>query len=167
MEGTVILDPGHGGASNNAVSFSGVLEKDIALRLGLLVRDALAGSGVRVVMTRDADVNVGLGQRARLARKHRAALFLSLHCNGFDGKTRGTETLIRSPDSRPFAERVQAAVVAAIRERDTGAIDRGVKTEKLEVLSPFWLGSRPACLLEVEFIVASVPEEVPFPAAVV
>ena len=50
MKGTVVIDPGHGGtlevggsSANNATSPSGVLEKNMTLRMGLLVRDAIVG----------------------------------------------------------------------------------------------------------------------------
>ena len=74
---TVVIDPGHGGtteiggsSSNNAISFSGVLEKAMALQMGMLVRQELqslndADNEIKVVLTRDTDVNLGLAERGK------------------------------------------------------------------------------------------------------
>lgn len=175
---TVVIDPGHGGTVevnssswNNAISFSGVLEKAITLQFGLLIRDALlARNGpdmnLKVVMTRETDVNLGLAERANVARAHKATRFLSIHCNGFNKKSRGVETLIRgaadgnvnAEQDRAFAVRVQKAVFETIKKFDAATVDRGVKEQRLGVLNDAALGntaqSKPcrACLVELEFI---------------
>src|SRR6185295_4021772 len=109
--GTVVIDPGHGGTGrigesdgNHAVSASGVKEKDLTLILANLVKAELqaaataGGHDVRVVMTRTTDVNLGLADRANVARTHRADRFLSIHLNASDnGPARGTETYVRRP----------------------------------------------------------------------
>lgn len=171
---TVVIDPGHGGtlevfgsSANNATSPSGVLEKNMTLRMGLLVRDAvreLADAGdhaVKVVMTRETDKNVGLAARAALAVTHKADLFLSIHFNASEQHTaRGVETLI-SPQAKnsnhaadkTFAQRVQKAVFTAIKARDPNTRNRGVKDQPLTVLNEKHLGKNTrGCLLEVEFI---------------
>jgi N-acetylmuramoyl-L-alanine amidase len=173
---TVVIDPGHGGTFevggsswNNAISFSGVMEKAMTLQIALLVRDALAAipqAGINVVLTRQTDVNLGLPNRAAIAKKTRALRFLSIHFNGFNKRARGVETLIRSvadgnmnfDEDRAFAARVQRAVFTCIRGFDAATKDRGIKTQKLGVLSDASLGNTPAshpcraCLLEIEFI---------------
>jgi N-acetylmuramoyl-L-alanine amidase len=143
---TVVIDPGHGGtheigdsSANNAVSFSGVMEKFMTLQMGLLVRDALktnaanTGHNVQVVMTRESDKNLGLGNRSNVARDHNAARFLSIHYNGFNKKARGVETLIRPKadgnvnhaDDKKFAKNIQTAVFNAIKAIDPKTKDRG------------------------------------------
>jgi N-acetylmuramoyl-L-alanine amidase len=92
--GSIVIDPGHGGSvevggssGNNATSPSGVLEKNMTLRMGLLVRDALrelasAGShNIKVLLTRDTDKNLGLRDRAGVAFVNKADIFLSIHFN--------------------------------------------------------------------------------------
>lgn len=109
---TIVLDPGHGGnqpihgsSYNNATSASGVKEKDICLDIARRIRFTLhdgtaaeyaqsKGFGVKVIMTRDSDVNLGLGDRAAVAATNNAALYLSVHCNSFNGSARGTECWI-------------------------------------------------------------------------
>ena len=77
----VLIDPGHGGYDPGAVSVSGeVAEKDLALQIARELRDALAKNGrVRIAMTREDDRFLTLDQRAALARRLGASLYLSLH----------------------------------------------------------------------------------------
>ena len=77
----VVIDPGHGGRDPGAVAVSGgVAEKQLTLTLARELRERLVERGrVRVAMTRDNDVYLGLDQRAAIARQLGASLFLSLH----------------------------------------------------------------------------------------
>lgn len=175
--GTVVIDPGHGGTFevggsswNNAISFSGVPEKSMTLQIALLVRDALqaaaGGHQLEVVLTRTKDENLGLEERANVARDHHADLFLSIHFNGFNKQARGVETLVRPVEAGninhvedvAFARRIQDHVFNAISALDPNTRDRGVKDQRLAVLRDAALGNTPAshrcraCLLEIEFI---------------
>ncbi len=77
----VLLDPGHGGTDPGAPSVSGeIVEKQLTLQLARELRDELAKNGrVRVALTRDDDLYLTLGQRATLARRLGASLYVSLH----------------------------------------------------------------------------------------
>jgi N-acetylmuramoyl-L-alanine amidase len=174
MKGTIVIDPGHGGtlevggsSANNATSASGVLEKNMTLRMGLLVREAVndlarqGGHRVKVVMTRETDVNRGLADRASVAVSSKADLFLSIHFNASETHTaRGVETLVSPKDRNSnhaqdvaFAQRIQTAVFNAIKSHDPKTRDRKVKDQPLSVLNERNLGARArGCLLEVEFI---------------
>ena len=174
-KGTVVIDPGHGGSletggssANNATTPSGILEKNMTLRLGLLVRDALkdaavaGGHTIKVVMTRVTDKNLGLTQRANVAKTNNAKLFLSIHFNASNAhNARGVETLVRPKsagntnhaDDTSFAKKIQAGVLGALRAHDPSTKDRKVKDQVLGVLKDSALGSGVrACLVEVEFI---------------
>lgn len=172
-KGIVVIDAGHGGShevggssSNNAVSPSGVLEKNMTLRFAFLVRDALqeaaqiSGHDITIFLTRDTDTNLSLPDRAKVAKSKKADVFLSIHFNGFNGSARGTETLI-SPKAtnsnhtadKALAQRIQKAAFNAIKARDSNAKDRKVKDQKLGVLKEADLGTKArGCLLEIEFI---------------
>lgn len=176
-KGIVVIDPGHGGSldvggssKNNAVSPSGVLEKNMTLRFAFLLREALkeaaiaSGDNVTIFLTRDTDINLSLPDRARVAKSKKADVFLSIHFNGFNGVARGTETLI-SPKAinsnhaadKALAQRIQKATFNAIKAHDPNTKDRKVKDQKLGVLNEANLGTKArGCLLEVEFI--DVPE---------
>ena len=84
----VALDPGHGGEDPGAVGPTGLREKDVVLAVALQLRDKLNaisvnGSGMRVMMTRDADFFVPLQDRVRKARRVQADLFVSIHADAF------------------------------------------------------------------------------------
>jgi N-acetylmuramoyl-L-alanine amidase len=80
----VALDPGHGGEDPGAIGPSGLREKDVVLAVALQLRDQLnAQPGMRVMMTRDADFFVPLGERVRKARRVQADLFVSIHADAF------------------------------------------------------------------------------------
>src|SRR5690242_281978 len=77
----VVIDPGHGGRDPGATSVSGeVREKDLTLALAQDLRDLLVKRGrVRVAMTREDDRYLTLDERAAVARRLDAAMFVSLH----------------------------------------------------------------------------------------
>ncbi|MEW6544082.1 MAG: N-acetylmuramoyl-L-alanine amidase [Nitrospirota bacterium] len=90
---TIVIDPGHGGKDPGAVGRSGLQEKDITLQVGLVLRDLIRERlGTRVLMTRDRDVFVELGDRAKFANSHEADLFVSIHVNSHPHRsTKGLE----------------------------------------------------------------------------
>jgi len=77
----VVIDAGHGGRDPGAISVSGeVSEKDLTLALARELRDDLLKDGrVRVAMTRNDDRYLTLDQRAAVARRLNAGMFVSLH----------------------------------------------------------------------------------------
>ena len=81
---TIAVDPGHGGIAATdtyRVGPSGEREEWIDLRVALLLRDMLELRGARVVLTREADVDVGLKTRADVALEADADAFISIHHN--------------------------------------------------------------------------------------
>ena len=77
----VVIDAGHGGRDPGATSVSGqVHEKDLTLALAQALRDELVERGrVRVAMTREDDRYLTLDDRAAVARRLDAAMFVSIH----------------------------------------------------------------------------------------
>jgi N-acetylmuramoyl-L-alanine amidase len=77
----VLIDPGHGGRDPGAPGVSGTIrEKDLTLAMAKELADLLEQRGrVRVALTREADKYLTLDQRASIARRLHAGLFLSLH----------------------------------------------------------------------------------------
>jgi N-acetylmuramoyl-L-alanine amidase len=77
----VVIDPGHGGIDYGTQGGE-VPEKNLVLAFGQALRDRLERSGkFRVVMTRDDDTFIPLGDRVRIAQKQSAALFVSIHAD--------------------------------------------------------------------------------------
>ena len=77
----VVIDAGHGGRDPGATSVSGeIREKQLTLVLAQALRDELVKRGrVRVAMTRDDDRYLTLDDRAAVARRLSAAMFVSIH----------------------------------------------------------------------------------------
>jgi N-acetylmuramoyl-L-alanine amidase len=79
---TIVIDPGHGGKDPGC---SGVVHNEkevalaVALKLGKLIEENF--KGVKVIYTRTTDVFVELEDRAQIANKAKADLFISIHCN--------------------------------------------------------------------------------------
>ena len=80
--GRIVVDPGHGGRDVGCVGTSGLQEKEVALdiarKLGTLIEKRL---GIDLIYTRSDDSSVALEDRARIASKKRADLFISIHAN--------------------------------------------------------------------------------------
>ena len=87
----IVIDPGHGGHDSGAVK-NGAVEKDIVLAFGKTLAEKLKATGrFRVLMTRDEDVFVPLGERVAFAERNKANLFIAVHCDYADtgGKANG------------------------------------------------------------------------------
>ena len=79
----VVLDAGHGGHDSGNRG-NGYFEKKIALNIVLKIGKQLEKQpGVKVIYTRKTDVFVELIQRANIANKADADLFVSVHCDAF------------------------------------------------------------------------------------
>ncbi|MFN3561161.1 MAG: N-acetylmuramoyl-L-alanine amidase [Chloroherpetonaceae bacterium] len=79
----IALDAGHGGKDVGAIGASGHYEKDITLAIVKKVGKLIEKNwkDVKVVYTRDSDKFVELDERGKIANRHNAKLFVSVHCN--------------------------------------------------------------------------------------
>lgn len=91
----VVLDAGHGGHDTGA-SYYGINEKEIVLNVTLRVGEILEkNKNIAVIYTRNKDVFLGLRERADIANKENADLFISIHCNGAKSAAAyGAETFV-------------------------------------------------------------------------
>ena len=76
-----MIDPGHGGIDSGTNGVNGLMEKDMVLAEGLHLSQVLKTRGYTVHMTRDRDVFIPLPERVAIARKWKADLMISLHCD--------------------------------------------------------------------------------------
>jgi len=110
----IVIDPGHGGIDNGTHASSGEAEKTLVLEFALLLRDSLERTGkFRTVMTRTDDRYVTLGERVRLARAQKAALFVSIHADALaagEGDAQGASVYTLS-DTASDAEAARLADV--------------------------------------------------------
>jgi N-acetylmuramoyl-L-alanine amidase len=116
----VVLDPGHGGDDPGAER-GGVRESDLMLTFARELREVLVRAGVRVVLTREADVFVPLDARVARAQAAGGDLFVSLHADALaQGRATGA-TVYTLSDSG-----VIAAARALRERRDPDAMIAGV-----------------------------------------
>ena len=112
----IVIDPGHGGqdtgTQNKVLHLN---EKTFTLDVGLRLRALLLKQGYKVVMTRTDDHFVPLPERAEIANKAGASLFISIHFNSVEGASMvcGTETYTMTPQ-------FQRSTSTANTQRDAG-----------------------------------------------
>lgn len=91
---TVVIDAGHGGKDTGAIENS-VREKDVNLGVALKLAKMLRkkDKDLKVILTRDKDVFLTLQERADIANKAKADLFISIHTNSLDLKNPNRKTV--------------------------------------------------------------------------
>ena len=119
----VLIDPGHGGRDPGASAVSGnITEKQLTLAMAGELRDLLAKRGrVRVGLTRENDLYLTLDQRAALASRIGANLYLSLHMDSAPNPLARGATVYSLSDVASDAE---AARFARIENAADGAVSR-------------------------------------------
>jgi len=108
----IIVDPGHGGKDPGAVGRGRTREKNVALAISKALKKELEKrTGVDVVLTRDKDEFIPLGERTRIANRANGKLFISIHANANKNRrARGQETYFLSP------ARTERAMSVALKE---------------------------------------------------
>ena len=156
---TVVIDPGHGGQDKGATGISGLKEKNVNLTVALYLEELLRARGFNVVMTRKNDTSLTLAERAALAEKAKADLFISIHANAslYNKYASGTETYYyqnkkTSPQSLYLASLIQQEVSAVLKLPNLG-----VKKAPFHVLRET---SMPAALVELAFLSNAVDETI-------
>jgi N-acetylmuramoyl-L-alanine amidase len=77
----VVLDPGHGGKDPGA-AYRRLREKDITLQFAKILRETfITAGGYRVYLTRSDDRFLYLHERVKIAKKHKADIFFSIHAD--------------------------------------------------------------------------------------
>jgi N-acetylmuramoyl-L-alanine amidase len=131
----VVLDPGHGGTPDNAhpeilfdpgsIASSGLMEKDVTLRVARAVKKLLEKDGVKVLLTRNGDTFVDISPRMEMANQARASLFVSIHFNAFtDPAVKGSVVLYPNDGALPFAQVMSGALGARLGR--LGFVNHGV-----------------------------------------
>lgn len=150
---TIVVDPGHGGSATGA-SYSGVEESALNLSISQYLAEELRRLGANVVMTRTDDRDISLSQRAAIANRAKADLFLSVHCNSSptNASASGIYTAYHgdSAKSRQAAILLKDSMISAVGQPDMGAHARSD-------LAVLLLTNMPAVLLECGFM--STPSE--------
>jgi len=112
---TVVIDAGHGGKDPGCHGVS-AHEKHVCLSMALMLGDMIKKEypKVKVVYTRDTDVFVELDERAKIANKNNADLFICIHANAASASAYGTETYVlglhRTDAQQKVAERENSII---------------------------------------------------------
>lgn len=77
----IVIDAGHGGKDPGCIGRGGTREKDIVLSVAKKLKSKLDTNGFKTYMTRSGDTYLKLAERASIAEKKKADLFISLHAN--------------------------------------------------------------------------------------
>ena len=120
---TVVIDAGHGGKDPGCHGAS-ANEKNVCLSMALKLGEAIKRKfpEVKVIYTRDKDEFVELNDRAMIANKAKADLFICIHANSASPAAYGTETFVlglhRTESQQKVADRENATIYL---EADKGA----------------------------------------------
>ncbi len=120
---TVVIDAGHGGKDPGCLGASSQ-EKNVCLSMAIRLGDKIKRKypNIKVIYTRDKDVFVELDERAHIANKSNADLFICIHANSASPSAYGTETYVlglhRADAQAKVAERENATIAF---EDDKGA----------------------------------------------
>lgn len=120
---TVVIDAGHGGHDSGCLGASNY-EKTVCLSIALKVGELIKSSfpNVKVVYTRDKDVFVELHERAAIANRNKADLFICIHANSASPSAYGAETYVlglhKTESQKQVAERENSIIKL---EQDKGA----------------------------------------------
>jgi N-acetylmuramoyl-L-alanine amidase len=170
---TVVLDPGHGGHDNGAMSPFGN-EKAFTLDVAFRARMLFLQMGYKVYMTRTGDEFIPLEDRVRFANRFPNALFISIHFNS-GGAGTGLETYTLAPRGVPsmmadgprvsdlqecpgnvcdaenmaLATATHASLVVRLHAFDHGMYDRGIKRARFVVIRDIMI---PGVLVEGGFL---------------
>lgn len=121
---TVVIDAGHGGKDPGAIGPGKTREKDLTLRMALQLGSMIKENhpDVRVIYTRSTDVFLELYERAEIANRSKADLFISIHINAStNSAAKGSSTYVlglhKSEANLEVAKR-ENAVIELESDRD-------------------------------------------------
>lgn len=126
----VVIDAGHGGRDPGAISVSGqVREKELTLVLAQALRDELVKRGrVRVAMTRDDDSYLTLEDRAAVARRLSAAMFVSIHIDS------AANPLARGASVYSLSDVASDAEAAGLAARENAGEDQDARGDTVQMI---------------------------------
>lgn len=145
---TIIVDAGHGGKDPGTLGrYSTRPEKWINLAVASEVTDLLKAKGARVITTRSGDRFLELEERAAMADRYRADLFISIHSNASAKRTESGATVYVCRDSSWLSRKAAYAINASLV--GAGFESNGISQADYKVLV---LHNRPAVLLECGYL---------------
>lgn len=120
---TIVIDAGHGGKDDGCHG-QFAKEKDVALAIALKLGDYITKNfpGINVIYTRKTDTFIELYERADIANRNHADLFICIHCNANPDKSAyGTETYVMG------LYKTQGNLDVAMRENNVVLMEKDYK----------------------------------------
>ena len=114
---TVVIDAGHGGKDPGCHGSKNTREKDVTLAIALKLGKFIEAKypKINLIYTRKTDVFVELDERAQIANRNKADLFICIHANAGGEAAYGVETYVlglhRTDAQRKIAERENSAIL--------------------------------------------------------
>lgn len=142
----IVIDPGHGGPDPGAVGIGGLRETDIVLDIGRQVAALLERQGMGVILTRNAEYDLGLEPRVQMANRANATVFVSIHANAISMSRpdiSGLETYYFT-SGKQLADVIHQTIL-----EDVGVRDRRVRQARFYVLR---YSQMPSVLVETGFV---------------
>lgn len=148
----VVVDPGHGGI-DTGTSYGKIYEKDINLKIALLVAEELEKVNIIPVLTRKEDElymssrQKDIKHRPEIANKNKANLFISIHANNFPSSQPSGSQIFYKPgseESKKLAKEIQEELIKLRK-----ANQRSIKNGDFYVLKK---AQCPAVLIETGFL---------------
>jgi N-acetylmuramoyl-L-alanine amidase len=151
----IIIDVGHGGKDSGAIGINGIQEKDVALNIAkeiIRLNKTILNDKLDIYLTRYSDTFIALSDRSRLAKVLTANVFVSLHCNASQSRSKGIEVYVHDPEKLHIKESI-ALGLSILNESSSklGFEKRGVKFADFQVLRET-IDFCPAILIELGFV---------------
>lgn len=156
----IVIDPGHGGNDAGAIGPTGVMEKNVTLKVSLELRKLLEAEGATVILTRETDRTVSekgakasdieeLGARCEVANRAGADIFISIHADSFTRpEARGTTGYYYSKSTSGKGQKLADCIRRNLVEQ-LGTPSRGTQPCNFFVVKHT---DMPATLIELGFI---------------
>ncbi len=157
---TVMIDPGHGGSDTGTTGkpLGGIKEKDYTLNTSLATTEYLRSKGINVIMTRDTDKTLSLGNRTALSNSLRPDLFTSIHYNASDTTGNGVEVFYKLKDknggtTKTLATNILNRILEKFNLKNRGTKTRTLSTDPTkDYLYVLRTNDMPAVLVECAFL---------------
>jgi N-acetylmuramoyl-L-alanine amidase len=144
---TIVIDAGHGGKDPGTTSANGFKEKDVNLDVAQQIAQILRNKGHRVIMTRNGDEFIELEERAAVANRVKADVFVSIHADS-SAKSSTTGFTVYVERSGSWASSKLADAIDS-RMAQTSISSNGVKKANYRVLTHT---KCPAVLVEIGYL---------------
>ncbi len=147
FKGTIVIDPGHGGKDPGATAVTGQQEKQIVLAVARSLAVKLQQRGARVVLTRSNDRFLELEERADVANRAKADLFVSIHADSAANRSAQGFTVYVSRSASASSRYAADAIIRGLCA--TGLDNRGIRSADYRVLVRT---NCPAVLVELGYL---------------